>query len=100
MKIPVKDHNCVFLFTLIGDVKIAGDIVYEKTAAHTSNGDWVKIEALDKPVEILLYSALRLNEEIAWYGPIVMNTREELIQAFGDYQNGTFIQRSPDYSDQ
>lgn len=39
---------------------------------------------------LLLISGRPLEEKIAWQGPIVMNTREEIMQAFDDYQNGTF----------
>lgn len=46
------------------------------------------------PVRFLLASGLPLNEPIAWYGPIVMNTEAELRQAFQDLQNGTFIKEN------
>jgi redox-sensitive bicupin YhaK (pirin superfamily) len=42
-------------------------------------------------VRFLLVSGKPLNEPVAWYGPIVMNTHEELRQAFQEYKNGTFI---------
>ena len=45
----------------------------------------------DKPVRFLLVSGKPLNEPVAWYGPIVMNTQEELRIAFEEYNNGTFV---------
>lgn len=42
-------------------------------------------------VRFLLISGKPLQEPIAWYGPIVMNTHEQLREAFQEYQNGTFI---------
>ena len=39
----------------------------------------------------LLVSGRPLGEPVAWYGPIVMNTQDELRLAFEEYQNGTFI---------
>ena len=42
-------------------------------------------------MRFLLISGKPLNEPIAWYGPIVMNTREELRKAFQEYQDGTFV---------
>ena len=39
----------------------------------------------------LLISGKPLGEPIAWYGPIVMNTQEELRLAFEEYQRGTFL---------
>jgi redox-sensitive bicupin YhaK (pirin superfamily) len=59
-------------------------VVYE-------DGDRVTIKTEDEPVRFLLISGKPLGESVAWYGPIVMNTQEELEQAFKEYQNGTFI---------
>jgi len=54
-------------------------------------GDEINITTTDKPVRFLLISGKPLNEPVAWYGPIVMNTQEELKAAFDEYKNGTFI---------
>jgi redox-sensitive bicupin YhaK (pirin superfamily) len=56
-----------------------------------SDGENVAIEASEKPLRFLLISGKPIDEPVAWYGPIVMNTEEELKQAFEEYQNGTFI---------
>jgi redox-sensitive bicupin YhaK (pirin superfamily) len=45
-------------------------------------------------VRFLLISGKPIDEPVAWYGPIVMNTEEELRIAFEEYQNGTFIKDS------
>ncbi len=55
------------------------------------DGDNVKITADDKNLRFLLISGKPLGETVAWYGPIVMNTQEELQIAFEEYRNGTFI---------
>lgn len=56
-----------------------------------SDGDEVIISTEDQPVRFLLISGKPIKEPIAWYGPIVMNTQEELRTAFDEYQKGTFI---------
>jgi redox-sensitive bicupin YhaK (pirin superfamily) len=56
-----------------------------------SDGDEVVITTSEKPVRFLLVSGKPIKEPVAWYGPIVMNTQEELRIAFQEYQNGTFI---------
>ena len=56
-----------------------------------SDGENVATEAPVKPLRFLLISGKPIDEPVAWYGPIVMNTEEELKQAFEEYQNGTFI---------
>jgi redox-sensitive bicupin YhaK (pirin superfamily) len=55
------------------------------------DGDEVAISAEEKSVRMLLISGRPIGEPVAWYGPIVMNTQEELRIAFEEYQNGTFI---------
>lgn len=54
-------------------------------------GDEVTVQAGEKGVRFLLVSGKPLREPVAWYGPIVMNTREELQRAFAEYQDGTFL---------
>jgi redox-sensitive bicupin YhaK (pirin superfamily) len=55
------------------------------------DGDELQIAAGNKPVRFLLISGKPIGEQVAWYGPIVMNTQEELRTAFEEYQNGTFL---------
>ena len=54
-------------------------------------GDEVVVQAGDEGIRFLLVSGRPLDEPVAWYGPIVMNTQEELQQAFNELQTGTFI---------
>jgi hypothetical protein len=63
----------------------------ERTLVSFDNGDEIQVSAQDEAVRFLLAAAFPLNEPVAWYGPIVMNTREELRIAFEEYQNGTFV---------
>ena len=58
------------------------------------DGDGVVVSATASPVRFLLISGLPIGEPIAWYGPIVMNTREELRLAFEEYQQGAFIKHA------
>jgi redox-sensitive bicupin YhaK (pirin superfamily) len=56
-----------------------------------NNGDELAISTEDESVRFLLVSGKPIGEPVAWYGPIVMNTQEELRIAFEEYQNGTFL---------
>jgi quercetin 2,3-dioxygenase len=56
-------------------------------------GDEVVVRAGDEGIRFLLVSGKPLQEPVAWYGPIVMNTRNELQQAVTELQNGTFIKK-------
>jgi redox-sensitive bicupin YhaK (pirin superfamily) len=53
----------------------------------------VRVEAKRELLRILFVAGKPLGEPVAWGGPIVMNTREELHTAFEEYKNGTFIKR-------
>jgi redox-sensitive bicupin YhaK (pirin superfamily) len=55
------------------------------------DGDEVAVAAPKSAVRFLLISGAPIGEPVAWYGPIVMNTQEELRLAFDEYQKGTFI---------
>ena len=91
-----KDHS-VMMFTLVGDVSIGGELVKEKTAVKLTQGDFVTIKNSDSNAQVLFISSTAVKEPIAWGGPIVMNTREELQQAFVDLDEGTFLQEKISY---
>ncbi len=55
------------------------------------SGDEVIVQAGDEGIRFLLVSGKPLEEPVAWYGPIVMNTQAELRQAMNDLRAGTFI---------
>ncbi|OXZ36340.1 pirin family protein [Finegoldia magna] len=94
--IDTKDDQQVILFTLIGDIEVEGDVVSEKTAVTTTDGDKLTIKAKDEDVIVLFLQSIPTNEPIAWAGPIVMNTNEDLRQASLDLRNGTFIKEKPE----
>ena len=56
-------------------------------------GDEVTVQAGEKGIRFLLVSGKPLKEPVAWYGPIVMNTQEELRQAFAELHTGTFLKK-------
>ena len=60
-------------------------IIYER------DGEKLDISTEEQSVRFLLVSGKPIQEPIAWHGPIVMNTQEELRVAFDEYQNGTFL---------
>ncbi len=66
-----------------------GDIALYETA-----GDTVLVTTEKQPVRFLLISGKPLKEPVAWYGPIVMNTKEELKTAFQEFEAGTFIKQA------
>lgn len=58
------------------------------------DGDEVVVKTKEKPVRFLLISGKPIGEPVAWRGPIVMNTEEELGIAFREYSQGTFIKHN------
>ncbi|MFX8976543.1 pirin-like C-terminal cupin domain-containing protein, partial [Acinetobacter baumannii] len=65
--------------------------VKDRSLVLFSNGDEVVVQAGEQGVRFLLVSGKPLQEPVAWHGPIVMNTRQELIEAFEDLNRGTFL---------
>ena len=92
-----EQDRSIMLFTLLGDAYIADELITEKTAVKLTDGTRVSIKAADKNVQVLFVSSAYLGEPIAWGGPIVMNTREELQKAFDDLNKGTFLQSEISY---
>jgi len=55
------------------------------------SGDEIVVQAGDAGIRFLLVSGQPIEEPVAWYGPIVMNTEEQLQQAYSELRAGTFI---------
>lgn len=65
-----------------------------RTLVLFDSGDEVRVTAGPEGVRFLLVSGEPLREPVAWHGPIVMNTREELVTAYTELQQGTFLRES------
>ena len=95
---PVRNGHTVLAYVIEGAAHPGGKhggsapaagpeslVLFERT------GEEIVIGAGREPVRFLLVSGKPLGEPIAWYGPIVMNTDEELRTAFEEYERGTFL---------
>ena len=67
------------------------DLSGNRTLILFDRGDEVTVQAGQEGVRFLLISGQPLGEPVAWHGPIVMNSREQIQQALADLRNGTFI---------
>ncbi|HTK26782.1 MAG TPA: pirin family protein [Pyrinomonadaceae bacterium] len=65
-----------------------------RTLVMFDRGDEVAVEAGEDGIRFLLVSGKPLAEPVAWYGPIVMNTQDELRQAFEELQENTFLRHA------
>lgn len=72
------------------------DLSGNRTLVQFDRGDEVTVQAGETGIRFLLVSGKPLKEPVAWHGPIVMNTGDELREAIRDLQNGTFIKAQPE----
>lgn len=85
------NHNA-FLFVYRGSVSVLGETVPEKTLAVLNNDAQATgvVLSASADAKVLLVSGKPLHEPIVAKGPMVMNSAEEIEQAFADYRNGVF----------
>jgi redox-sensitive bicupin YhaK (pirin superfamily) len=69
----------------------ASEPIGNRSLVVFDRGDEVVVQAGEQGIRFLLVSGQPIEEPVAWYGPIVMNTRQEIQQAISDLQAGTFI---------
>ena len=95
-------HAFAYIFAGSGTFRDASDPRPVKNELSPSNvgnrslilfdaGDEITVQAGEQGIRFLLISGKPIEEPVAWYGPIVMNTKAELQQAMSDLRNGTFI---------
>jgi redox-sensitive bicupin YhaK (pirin superfamily) len=102
------DSNCLFVAVSMGEIRHerikcfhtgqdSGNPRQSDGSVNNGNlvlfedGEEVNVSTRDDVVRFLLISGRPIGEPVAWYGPVVMNTQEELRVAFEEYRNGTFI---------
>jgi redox-sensitive bicupin YhaK (pirin superfamily) len=67
------------------------DLSGDRTLVQFGTGDEVTVQAGERGIRFLLISGAPIEEPVAWHGPIVMNTKDELREAMRDLRNDTFI---------
>jgi hypothetical protein len=75
----------------IGPEPAPGQVADDRSLVLFDSGDEVTVQAGPEGIRFLLVSGHPLNEPVAWRGPIVMNTQEELRQAFQQLSDGSFL---------
>jgi redox-sensitive bicupin YhaK (pirin superfamily) len=96
--LPVQPGHAALCYVFVGRGRFGvtgtnlGQLVAAQQLAVLSDGEELTVRAEEDAVRFLLLAARPLREPIARYGPFVMNTREEIAQAFEDFRKGTFLQ--------
>ncbi|MBC5647956.1 pirin family protein [Christensenella tenuis] len=92
---PTEREKNVFVYLFEGSARFGNDVQSfpEKTALLFGEGDQFTVAAGSDGVRFAYFAGKPLHEPVAWGGPVVMNTPEELDQAFAELQDGTFIKR-------
>ena len=86
---PLPAEHHVFVYVYRGAVRLAGtEVPVQRMAVLAQDGDGVMLTAGPEGARALLIAGAPLNEPIAQYGPFVMNTREQLMQAVEDFRAG------------
>lgn len=89
-QLPVAPGRQVFLYVVDGDVEVGGEPVQPHHLIEVDrDGDSVVIE-VSSDARLLFGHGEVIDEPVYSHGPFVMNTREEIVQAVDDYQNGKF----------
>lgn len=93
-RLETQPDDTLFIYIVDGEGSFdeaQQNIFTNKRAVLFHSGDTFRAKASHKGIRFLLFSAKALKEPVAWGGPIVMNTKQELDQAFREIKSGTFI---------
>jgi hypothetical protein len=88
---PLPAGLAGFVVVYEGSIRFADGRTLDRLGiAELGAGDSVRFEAADGPARALFIAGRPLAEPVFWHGPFVMNTRDEILQAIADYQDGKF----------
>ena len=86
---PVGSDRNAMLAVYEGQVRVAGGRIDALSGVFLGAGERVLVEAVTD-ARVLLLAGRPIGEPVFWHGPFVMNSRDEIVQAFHDFQSGTF----------
>ncbi|WP_010233857.1 pirin family protein [Clostridium arbusti] len=92
--IETNSESTVFIYIFQGEGCFDEEnkqYVHEKNAVLLTSGEKLKVHSSDKGMRFSVFMGNPLKEPVAWGGPIVMNTKEELKNAFDEIEKGTFV---------
>ncbi|GGB14961.1 pirin family protein [Agarivorans gilvus] len=87
LTLPANDQ--AFVYVIEGEPSIGQQVLKAYQLGVLSTGEQLRLQSTEAS-RVLVISGQPINEPIAWGGPFVMNTREEVLQAFDDFQNNRF----------
>jgi len=86
---PVGADRNAMIAVYEGQVRVAGGKIDALSGVFLGAGDHVVVEAVTD-ARVLLLAGRPIGEPVFWHGPFVMNSRDEIVQAFQDFQSGKF----------
>ncbi len=89
--LPLDDARIAFVYVFEGGARLAGEDLAQHTLAVLGKGDQLQIDAGKNGARFILVAGRPIGEPVVQYGPFVMNTREEIEQAFADYRDGRLV---------
>jgi redox-sensitive bicupin YhaK (pirin superfamily) len=95
--LPVKEGYTAFAYVISGEGTFdtgEGYRIGNRDLILFTDGSSLWVRSFDKGFRFLFISGKPIREPVAWRGPIVMNTQEELREAFREYDNGTFTKKN------
>jgi redox-sensitive bicupin YhaK (pirin superfamily) len=93
LSIPIAEHHTLFIYVFFGKLEIGNKEVPQRHAVLLKDGDEVSIRCMEA-CRFMWFEGAPLKEPIAWGGPIVMNTQQELQKAFDEIDEGTFLKHA------
>jgi len=94
VNVNVDEEKNSFIYLFRGSLSLADHRLEPRHLAVLSKGDRLSVKSGPEGARFLLVAGRPLGEPVAWGGPIVMNTQEELYKAFEEYENGTFLKHA------
>jgi hypothetical protein len=89
LDIPIDEQHTVLVYVYQGELAVdAGHVLKAGQLGQLQNGNHLQLTAQDQSAQFLVLAALPLNEPVVQSGPFVMNSIEEIEQAFRDYRDG------------